>query len=225
MNVMLHQVPIVKWQLGNGRFQPMLSSRLSEGRMSAPNVSPEAQGVLQKGINGIIDSLTTEVQAVMVEADLVSPAAIRVDQNSAKDISFIGALPPQEIRSALTVDARELGNLVDRVTSGALSHYLTSQQASALGQLKTQTDQLVSLLQNQDTMAIAPGDQASIDSHLAMHLKDPGAAIQEAEKAVVTAEAGSVPVLEPSEKQIELQIAVGVGLAAVAGFVLWSIFA
>jgi hypothetical protein len=223
LNMRLGPVQIVKWQLGNAGFQPMLASRLAEGRMSAPNVSVAAQGVLQKGIDSIIGSLTREITAVGVEADLVSPAALRVDPNSPSEISYIGQLPPQEIRSALTVDARELWNLVDRVQVGALSHYLTAQQASGLSQLKSQAAGLVSFLQNQDTMPVAPQDQTAVDGHLAMHLKGPGAAVQDAEKAVVTAEAGSVPVLEPSEKHVELNIAIGVGIIAVAGFVLWSL--
>lgn len=220
--IRLQAVPIVRWQLGNVGFNP-IHHRLADGILSAPAISPAATAVLQGGVDQIISSINTEIQALVVEADLVSPAAIRVDPSSPSDISYIGNFPPQEIRSAIQTAGQGLSDRVSRVTTGALSSYLTSDQASRLSTLKAQADQVVSAIQNQDTTPISPGDQAAVESYLAMHQKGPDSAIASAEKAVVTAEAGSIPVLEPSEKDIALKIAIGVGLVGVTGFVLWQV--
>lgn len=230
MNAFVRPIPISRWQLGNSNFFPMPRqlSRvyLAEGRMSAPAVSASDTSALGSSIDAIISTLTTEIQAVQEESDLVSPAAIRADPTSASEISFIGQWPPQEIRSELLVDARSLGDLVNRVQTGALSAYVSSSQAQTLSGLKSQVDALVSLLENQDTAPIASGDQDAESQHLAMHVAQATQQIQDAEKAVVGAEAGpsgAVPVLEPLEKGISLgNIAIGVGIVAVAGLVLWQ---
>jgi hypothetical protein len=197
--------------------------RLAEGTFSTPNVPSGALAVLQAGVDKIIDSLNTEIQALVVESDLVSPSAIRVDPNSASEISSIGNFPPQEIRTAISASAGQLGGLVDRVLTGALSPYLTAAQSSQLSGLKAQAAQVNSAMENQDLTPVSPGDQGAVQAYLDSHASGPSAAIADAEKGVVTAEAGSVPVLEPSEKDIAVKIAIGVGLVAVTGLVLWRV--
>lgn len=220
----LQAVPIVRWQLGNAGFRPMMASRrMAEGIMAAPTIQPGAVSVLQAGIDRIVDALNTEIQALFVETDLVSPSALRVDPTSPTEISSIGNLPPQEIRTAIATAAQELSNLSARVTSGSLSNYATAGQVARLSELKSQADQVSAVMRNQDLMPISPGDQAQVQSYLNMHLAAPNMTIGDAEKSLVTAEAGSVPVLEPSEKNGSLKIAIGVGLVAVAGLVLWQV--
>lgn len=219
----MRAVPIVRWQLGNSRFQPMPRAHLAEGRMSAPAVSAAALSTLQKAIGNIVDILTREIQAVQEEYNLVSPAALRVDPESAKEISYIGQLPPQEIRSALEAAARELGNVAGRVLSGSLAPYLSTDQARALSALKMQADRLVAALENLDTIPVASGDQAAVQKYLDMHLASVTALLQASEKGVVEAEAGSVPVLEPDEKISGMTIIAGVGVAAGIGILLWAV--
>lgn len=197
--------------------------RLAEGTFSTPNVPAGSLSVLQGGIDRIIDSLNTEIQALVVESDLVSPSAIRVDPNSASEISNIGSFSPQEIRTAISASAGQLGGMVDRVLTGALGPYLTASQSSQLSSLKAQAAQVGSTMENQDLTPVSPGDQGAVQAYLDSHASGPSAAISDVEKGVVTAEAGSVPVLEPSEKDIAVKIAIGVGLAAVAGLVLWRV--
>lgn len=216
-------VPIVRWQLGNSGFRPMPRARLAEGRMSAPSVSPGALAALQRAAGKIVDILAREIQAVQEEYDLVSPAAVRVDPESARQISFIGQLPIQEIRSALEVAARELWNVASRALSGSLAPYLSADQAQALSTEKTQADRLVSALENQDTIPVAPGHQADVQKYLDMHLGSATALLSASEKGVVEAEAGSVPVLEPDEKMSSTTIVVGVGVATGIGILLWAL--
>lgn len=221
----LRPIPIVRWQLGNAGFQPMkVQRRLAEGFLAAPDLSSEAVDVLRDAVDKIIGLLARENEALIVEVDLVSPAALRVEPEAASQISYIGNLPPQEIRSAILVAAREIGNRAARAAGGALSSYLTADQFSRLSEEKMRAAQIVALIQNQDTVNVSPQSQAAFDGYLSVHLKDLDAAVVDAEKAVVTAEAGSVPVLEPSERSLAVNVAVGVGLVAVTGFVLWQIF-
>ncbi len=215
-------VPIVRFQLGNSGFQPMVHHRLAEGRMSAPAVSAQALNALQKGIQGIVDALTVEVNAVAVEFDDVSPATVRVEPARKNEISYVGGYPAQEIRSILTVSARELGNRLDRLSGGALAPYMTSDQVQAIADLKALDQQLVAALQNQDTLPIDPGHQADVQKYLDTHLASVTVMLQNAEKGVVQAEAGSVPVIEPYERGLSTgTIMAGVGVAAGIGILLW----
>jgi hypothetical protein len=220
----LRTVPISHWQLGSAGVQPkMQRRRLAEGATASPNIAPGSISVLQAGVDRIIATLNTEIQALIVELDLVSPVALRVDPASANEISYIGSISPGEIRSAISVSAQQLSDLASRALSGALAHYTTSGQVSQLQSLKSQADQVISAIQGLDTTSISPESMSKAQGYLSMHLKEPTAAISSAEKAVVSAEAGSVPVLEPSEKNVSLNIAIGVGLVTVAGLVLWTV--
>jgi hypothetical protein len=219
----LRTVPIAHWQLGNSIFQAKINRRMSAGVTAAPNIVPASIGVLQAGVDRIIDSLNTEIQALIVELDLVSPAALRVDPSSALQISYIGGISPGEIRSAISVAAQQLSDLTARALGGALAHYMTPAQMSQLQSLKSQVDQVISGTQGLDTASIAPENMAKAQDYLSMHMSGPQAALGDAEKAVVSAEAGSVPVLEPAEKNKTLNIAIGVGLVTVAGLVLWTV--
>jgi hypothetical protein len=219
VNPLYRPIPVMNIRMG----AVLPSWRMAEGTLAAPAVPAAAQGALQGGIDKIISSLTTEVQALGVEVDLVSPAAIRVDPTSASEISNIGNLAPQEIRTAISASAQQLGGLISRVLTGALAPYVSPDQSSQLTALKGQVDEVNLGMQNQDTMPIAPADQTAVQAYLDSHANGPSAAISDAEKGVVTAEAGSVPVLEPSEQDVPVKIAIGVGLAAVAGLILWHV--
>jgi hypothetical protein len=198
-------------------------SRLSEGTMSAPSLSPDTITALHVALGKIMDGFVTEVQALQEEFDLASPPAIRVDPQSATQISKIGSLPPQEIRVAIEAAARQLGDLAGRVLSGSLGVYLTPDQAQSIQASKTTADQLVLALENQD-QAVPPAEHRDqIQGYLDMHAADLSARVKAAEQGVVQAEAGSVPVLEPSEKNVGLNIAIGVGILTVAGLVVWKL--
>jgi hypothetical protein len=215
-------VPIMRFQLGNTGFRPMLHTRLAEGRMSAPAVSSDALSALQKGIQGIVDALTVEVNAVAVEFDDVAPATVRVEPGRKGEISYVGVYSAQEIRSILLVAARELGNRLERLAGGSLAPYMSAGQAQAVADLQTLSGQIVAALQNQDTAPIDPGHQADVQKYLDMHLASVTQMLQNAEKGVVQAEAGSVPVLEPYEKGPSTgTIVAGIGVAAGIGILIW----
>lgn len=219
MDVRLGPVPIASYQLGRSFL-----SRLSEGRMSAPALSADTLSALGVATRKIVDVLSREMQAVQEEYNLVSPAAVRVDPGAATEISYIGGFPPQEIRTAVEAAARELGNLADRVLSGAVGPYLPADQRQALIQLKTSSDQLVLALENQDSVPPPAEHQSQVQQYMDMHLGEASSRVQAAEQGIVGAEAGSVPVLEPSEKVSGMAIIAGVGAAAGIGVLLWAVF-
>ncbi len=217
---LLRPVPLVRWTLGHAQAGP-IQVRLAEGTVSAPRLSA---GSFSSQIDAAIASLGTELEALIVELDLASPASLRVDPAAVMDIQYIGNLPPLEIRSAISVAARELWNRVTRMQSGALSAYLGDGQKAQLVSLKSKAESVISAIQNLDTAPISPSDQESVNAYVALHVSGPDKAIGDAEKSVVSQEAGSVPVIEPSEKAATAtKIAIGVGLVAVTGLVLWHL--
>lgn len=65
---------------------------------------------------------------------------------------------------------------------------------------------------------------SAANQHVDAHLMEPKAQVVAAEKMVVGAEAGSVPVREPAEKTLsKTEIVVGFGVAAGLGVLLWSL--
>lgn len=209
-------VPIARWQMGN--------AHLSEGRMSAPALSPETLSALGTATGKIVDSLSRELDAAQEEYNLVSPAAVRVDPRAQNDISYIGGFPPQEIRTAIQAAAREISNLSDRVLSGAVGSYLPADQRQALLGIKTRSGQLVLALENLDSVPPPAAHQDLVQKYMDMHLAEVQSRVQAAEQGIVQAEAGSVPVLEPAEKVSGMAIVAGVGVAAGIGILLWAVF-
>jgi hypothetical protein len=219
MMPLLRPVPL-RWTLGQAQVGPV-RVRLSEGTVSAPRLSA---GSFSSQIDAAIASLGTELEALIVELDLVSPTSLRVDPAAASDIQYIGNLPPLEIRSAISVAATELGNRATRMQGGALAAYLGDGQKAQLEALKSKAQNVVLAVQNLDTAPISPGDQDAVNAYLARHVSPVDRAIGDAEKNVVSQEAGSVPVIEPSEKAATAtKIAIGVGLVVVTGLVLWHL--
>jgi hypothetical protein len=178
-----------------------------------------------QAIDLAVDALEREMEAVKVESDLVSPQALRVQPSDYTQISLVGTvLAPQEIRSLVIADARALDGLASRIQTGALSHYLSQDQSSRLSGIRASAAALVGYEEGQDIQAISSGHQTVANQHVDAHLQDPKTRVADAEKRVVGTEAANVQVREPSEKTLSnTEIAVGVGLAAGLGILLWSL--
>lgn len=217
--IALRRMSVSKWQLGNSSFQP-LQIHLGEGSVGQPDISLAS---MLSAVDGIVSAVANETEVLIVEADLVSPAALRVDPTSGGEISYIGSIPPQEIRSSISAAARQISGKIDRVLSGALGSYISSAQKSALSAQQARLGNIVSVLLSQDTASISSQNQGVVQDYLTAHLAGVDQAIATAEKDLVSAEAGSVPVLEPDEKNGPRNIAIGVGLVAVTGLVLWGV--
>lgn len=188
-------------------------------------VSSAAASAISTLIDNALDSLEREVDAAGVEADMVSPASLRVQPDDYTQIGLVGTvLAPQEIRSVILADARALDGLASRIQTGALSHYLSPSQTQRLSSIRSKIDRLVQYLQGLDIQNVLQQNLAVANQHVDSHLRAVNGPLGEAEKAVVTAEAGNVPVLEPSEKTLSKgMIVAGVGVAAGVGLLLWTL--
>jgi hypothetical protein len=220
MNVMLRPVMVDPWRSGG-----MLGGRsLFMGRPPAIQFLGASDSISQ-ATDLAIEALSRELDAVGVEADLVSPQALRVSPDEYTQISLVGTvLAPQEIRSVIIADARALDGVATRIQTGALSHYLSQEQVSRLAAIRAGAAQLLEYEQGQDIQPISAGHMSAANQHVDAHLMEPKAQVVAAEKMVVGAEAGSVPVREPAEKTLsKTEIVVGFGVAAGLGVLLWSL--
>ena len=122
MMVQLRPVMIDPWHRGGmlggrnffaaaaGVERPMV--RLGQ----TPAVSSAARAAIGAFIDQALDSLGREIEAANVEADLVSPQALRAQPEDYTQIGLVGTvLAPQEIRSVVLADARALDAIASRI--------------------------------------------------------------------------------------------------------------
>jgi hypothetical protein len=204
------------------------------GQTTAPAAPPPAAPVnvssaqvsdIQKLIGQAVDKLNYELEAVGVESDLVSGSMLRTDPTQYQQIQDVGpTFSPQEVRSVILMDAQQLDALAARLKAGALSHYLSSEQQKAIGDVRTKAGQIVNFVEGQDLQAIQPGHESLAEQHTQRHTQNSKALVEKAEKMVVGAEAGAVPVKEPYEKTLGVvEIVAGVGVLAIVGVALWGL--
>lgn len=176
-------------------------------------------------VNDAIEEIDYQLTAAGAEADMVSPSALRVEPDKYTQVGGIGySFPPQEIRAVIMADATALGGLAERIRTGVLAHYITADQAQQLSNLYAKAQKLFQYLQGMDLVPVQSGHETQAQAHVDQHLTEARRLMENAEKTVVAAEAGTVPVLEPSEKALgPLQIAAGIGITAGIGVLLWNL--
>jgi hypothetical protein len=229
MMMVLRPVMVDPWRSGGtlGRRSFFAAAGPLAARPLGPmlGLSASVQARVSQAVDRAIDALGVEIEAVGVEADLVSPPTLRVQPEDYTQISIVGTvLGPQEIRSVVLADARSIDGLAARIQTGALSHYLTPEQATALADIRSRAQRLVEYEQGQDIQAVLSEHVGIANQHVDRHLAAPRAAVADAEKTVVTGEAGTVPVLEPAEKTLsKTELVAGVGVVAGIGILLWTL--
>lgn len=200
---------------------------------SAPSMPPAAPVSVSDSqvsdIRSIIDqaiaSLSYQLEAVGVESDWLSGSSLRADPTQYQQISDIGpTFAPQEIRSVILMDAQQIDALAARLKAGALSHYLSSDEQAKIADVRSKAAEIISFVEGQDLQAIQSGHEGLADQHTQGHLREPKALVEKAEKLVVGAEAGAVPVLEPYEKTLSgIEVAAGIGVLAIVGVAVWGL--
>lgn len=227
MMLMLRPVMVDPWRSGGtlGRRSFFAAAPPAPAQRPSLGLPASVENRVSRGIDQAIEALGVELEAVSVEADLVSPPALRVQPEDYRQISIVGtALAPQEIRSVVAADARAIDGLAARIQTGALSHYLTAEQAGALANIRARAQRLVEYERGQDVQPVVQEHLGIANQHVDAHLAAPQAAVSEAEKTVVAGEAGTVPVLEPAEKTLsKTEILAGVGVVAGIGILLWAL--
>lgn len=220
-------VAVDAWRAGGtlGRRHFFLGQAASSPPAAQVNVGAAASSDIQKAIDTAIEAIDYELQAVQEEAERVTGAGLRAEPRAYIEIPVVGMiLTPQEIRSVILLDARQLDSLAARLRTGALSHYLSPEEILAADGLRVKARTLLDFVQSQDFLPIQAGHETMAETHMQSHLEKPLAALEKAERAVVGAEAGAVPVKEPFEKRLgPIEIVAGVGVLAVVGIALWGL--
>lgn len=178
-----------------------LSGRhLGSGQMSSPEVSEEALAQIRKAIDATLDELEYQLEAVYAEERMVEPATLRVEPDRPRGISEVGDLDPMEIRSVIEADAVALRGVADRLASGSASTYLSEDQMARAKDASARAQKAWEYLRSLDSRNIQGAHMDAAARHLATHMTGLDQDVAELEKAIVTAEAGSVPVVEPYER-------------------------
>lgn len=194
------------------------------GQTPPPRITADRLSEIRKAVDAALDALRLDVEAVGVEADWTSPDALRVEPEKYRMIGGVGGFSPYEIRMVVITDGSELGNLASRIRKGPLSHYLTPEQAAAADDAASGAAKVVRYVQGLDREDIKPDHMQAAEEHVQSHLRNVKPLVETAERMLVEGEAPFVQVREPGEKGVTpLQIAVGAGAVAVAGFLLWQL--
>jgi hypothetical protein len=203
---------------------PVGFSKLGQGPPSIPKAPAATVTKLRADVDRAILEIENSLEDVRVYASLLSTNVLRADPTAYQAIPDIAMdFTPDELRTIVHDDAKVLGSIADRLWHGATGAYITGDQARLLERLVAKARGIMVAIE-------AGGPLPSVsDLDLARDHQDQvagkaGDLLAEAEMAVVSAEAGSVPVLEPYEKDAQtLKTIAGAGIAAAILWGLWSL--
>lgn len=203
-------------RLGAVPIARLSGRRMSAGRMSEPNVSAASREVIQKAADALLDELDYQVEAVGVEAEYLTPENLAVNSDGYYHVFQDYDWDIQEVRTQVALDAAALENVADRMTRGSLMPYMTQGEIARAESAFSKAQNIWQRMRSLDMEPIeARHQQASIE-HLATHMDALDHGISDLERAVVSAEAGTVPVIEPYERNSTIKtIAIVGGVIAV----------
>lgn len=202
---------------------------MGSGAMSERTVGEPALSEIRKNAAGAIQALAVQLDFVAIEAGLLSPSSGEDSlEVVAAGISFSEGFSVPELRTLIYSDALALSDLASGMKAGAIGSYLTLDQKQSLNSILAQAAQVGATVKATGLMSQIPeARRRSVEDHNAMHTQEVLDFVKEAEKAVVSAEAGaggSVPVLEPYERaeMTNKVVLIGVVAAAVAAVIYFS---
>ena len=178
--------------------------------MASPQVSDAARSAIAKMVDATLTEFEFQEKSIQAEEALLEPAALEESPDGPSSIPDVGSLDPREIRSAVVTAAVALKGAANRILSGSASTYLSSQEQSRARAVSDAAQQILSYLQSLDTLQITHETEAS--EYLDDHMYGVDQDMAKLEQAIVTAEAGSVPVVEPYERTaavVNVALAVG----------------
>jgi hypothetical protein len=194
---------------------------LGQGTPQAPQLSQSQIEAIRADAAPIIEALQLEMEATKVEADWVSGPTLRVQPDQYKSIAIIGPyFTPQEIRSQILIDASEIENAASRMLTGALGSYLAPEQVSLLQTVVKDSKSLRAYVQQFDLAPITGAKTRLSEEHLEGRVLSITESIKDAERGIVTHEAGSVPVIEPMEKGLGIGGLLALGALVVVGVII-----
>lgn len=208
-------------QLSGARQMPR---RMGQGVISDIKPSADTIQKLRSDVDSAVLELDNRLEDMRVYAGLLAPAVLRVQPDAYLAIPDISdSFTPAELRTIVHDDSKILGNIATRLWQGAAGSYITGDQAKALQQLVAKSKGIMASIESVGPL------QAVSNLDLAQDQQDDvagkaGDLMEDIEKDVVAAEASSVPVLEPYEKNTQtVKLVVGAGVAAVVILGLWSL--
>lgn len=207
-----------------GSAIPRIPKRMGEGTISTPKPSATAMSKLRSDVNAAILALDNSLEDVRIYAGLLAPNVLRADPNAYLAIPDIAeSFSPAELRTIIADDAKVLGNIAQRIWTGAAGSYITGDQAQQLERLVAKANGIQAAVKAAGPLpGVSNLDLAN--DHQDVIAGKAGDLMTQIETDVVSAEAGSVPVLEPYEKTSEvIKVVVGTGIAAAVVFGLWSL--
>jgi hypothetical protein len=191
-------------------------------------VSAAALTEIRKHVSAAIAALASQLELVAMEAGLLSPSVLDEDPSATSAISLSEGLTVPELRTLVYSDALALSDIASGIKGGATGSYLTDDQKRDLAAIVSRSASVGAAVKSTGFMSQIPdGRRWVVEDHNAMHAEEVLQSVREAEKAVVTAEAGVggfVPVVEPYERTEALNkvLVVGAVAAVVAAVIFFS---
>lgn len=196
---------------------PSRIEQLGYGLMQAPELTEAQVKEIQQAAQPFIDAVQAELESVKLEAQAVSPEVIRDNPDGYKSLNEIAPyFMPQEMRSQAILDAKTLQAEAGRALSGAIAPYLAPTQSAVLENVMADARDLVAYLNQFDLAPITGAKSKLSEDHLKARMASVNVVLADAEKLVVSKEAGSVPVTEDAGNPIGTILTLG----ALAG-VVW----
>lgn len=194
---------------------------LAQSVMSAPQLSAADVAALQADLGPAVETLQLELEALKEEAEMVSPVVLRSQPDFYRSIQVIGpAFTPQQARSAIIVAARAVYDVASRMLTGTMGSYLSSEQKAVVTEIASDAQGLVKYVQQWDLQTLS-GSAADLTQDFAdSHARSAGDLLAAVEKKAIAGEAGSVPVVEPSERGSAIGALIGVGLLVALGIII-----
>lgn len=210
--------------LPSGSLQPP-PKRAFLGQDIAPAVTESEIAIIRSKAEDAIALLQMELEAVKMEMDLVTPDALRDAPTGFTGIEIIGNdFTALEVRTQVSVVARQIETVAQRLLSGSASSYLTDDQKTALAVVMNDAQGLSAFATQFDTEPIAAAHTRLSEQHLEIHTKGAKDAINTVEKDIVSAEGNGIDVREPMEKEASaLGVVLGLGVLTVIGLVVFEV--
>lgn len=195
--------------------------RLGEGRISSPELSQSEVEAIRSALIPVVEMLADEIEVIKYDAAQVYPETLRSSPDLYKSIDSIGPyLTPQEIRSQMILEGKAIEAEVKRVISGAAASYLRDTDRATLERVRADAGRLVAYLGQLETSPITGAASKLSQDRIADRTENIRLGIEAVERQIVSGEAGSVPVYEPSEKVGVAGILVILGIVVGAGVII-----
>lgn len=211
-------------------FVPVvLRHRMGSGAMSEGGMNSSSLSGVREHVDMAVAQLAAQLELVGIEVELLSPAVLAQDSGAASTIQTSEGLSVGELRTLILSDAQMLGRIAAGLKSGATRSYLTPEQGSNIDAMVQKARALEARVRTYGSLpGLSEANMRTAEDHNAMHAEEVLQWVREAEKSVVSGEAGVggfVPVLEPYEKD-EMTgkvMVVGIVAAVIAGLIAFSL--